>query len=176
MAYHSSLTNYQQLVGNIAIMPIKTKFRGPAHHPFRIDEDDIIDETFAYFKANVFFRTFEIKSEADRILIYITLYITECLKTIQKCVSKQQALSLLYSLALSKFDIPGDPNFPLNAMYSRPETPADSDLLKLYLTQIRQETGVRLCDKLFQNDDDKPNKWWLCFSKRKFMDISLTGH
>ena len=36
-----------------------------------------------FFQANVFFRTYEIKSESDRVLIYLTLYITECLKKLQ---------------------------------------------------------------------------------------------
>ena len=36
---------------------------------------DVIDEALHYFKANVFFRTYEIKSDADRVLIYVTLYI-----------------------------------------------------------------------------------------------------
>jgi actin related protein 2/3 complex subunit 3 len=35
----------------------------------------VIDEALHYFKANVFFRTYEIKSDADRVLIYVTLYI-----------------------------------------------------------------------------------------------------
>jgi len=59
------------------------------------------------FQANVFFRTYEIKSEADRVLIYLTLYITECLKKLQKCASKNQAQNEMYSLAISRFDVPG---------------------------------------------------------------------
>jgi actin related protein 2/3 complex, subunit 3 len=55
----------------------------------------------------VFFRTYEIKSEADRVLIYLTLYITECLKKLQKCSSKSQAQNEMYSLAISRFDVPG---------------------------------------------------------------------
>ena len=47
------------------------------------EEADIIDEALYYFKANVFFRTYEIRSEADRVLIYLTLYITDCLKKLQ---------------------------------------------------------------------------------------------
>ena len=39
-------------------------------------EDDIVDETLKLFKANVFFYEFEIKSDADRALIYCMLYIT----------------------------------------------------------------------------------------------------
>ena len=37
-------------------------------------------------QANVFFRTYEIKSECDRVLIYLTLYVTECLKKLQGCI------------------------------------------------------------------------------------------
>jgi actin related protein 2/3 complex subunit 3 len=39
-------------------------------------EDDIVDETLKLFKANVFFYEFEIKSDADRALIYCMLYTT----------------------------------------------------------------------------------------------------
>ena len=42
---------------------------------FLVAEMDVIDEALHYFKANVFFRTYEIKSDADRVLIYVTLYI-----------------------------------------------------------------------------------------------------
>jgi actin related protein 2/3 complex subunit 3 len=56
----------------------------------------------------VFFRTYEIKSEADRVLIYLTLYITECLKKLQKCASKSLAQNEMYSLAISRFDVPGN--------------------------------------------------------------------
>ena len=58
-------------------------------------------------QANVFFRTYEIKGEGDRVLIYLTLYITEGLKKIQKCANKAQAQNEMYSLAISRFDIPG---------------------------------------------------------------------
>lgn len=34
----------------------------------------------------------------------------------------------MYSLAISKFDIPGDPGFPLNAVYAKPVSPADCGL------------------------------------------------
>ena len=73
------------MVGNMALLPIKTKVKGPAPTQ-TTDDPDIIDETLQCFKANVFFRNFEIKSEADRVLIYMTLYITDCLMKLQKYV------------------------------------------------------------------------------------------
>lgn len=52
-AYHSTLTDYTQSVGNLALLPIRTTFRGPAPLSPKI-ELDIIDEALNYFKANVF--------------------------------------------------------------------------------------------------------------------------
>lgn len=48
------------------------------------------------------------------------------------------------------------------------------DTMRQYLQQIRQETGVRLVEKVY-GEDGKPSKWWLCFAKKKFMDKSLSG-
>lgn len=59
-AYHSTLVDYTQSVGNLALLPIRTTFRGPAPVSPKI-ELDIIDEALNYFKANVFFRFYEIK-------------------------------------------------------------------------------------------------------------------
>ncbi|XP_067625420.1 actin-related protein 2/3 complex subunit 3-like [Eurosta solidaginis] len=123
-AYHSQIKEFTQVVGNVAILPLRTQSRGPA--PSANIENDIIDESLYYFKANVFFRTYEIKSEVDRVLIYITLYITECLKRLQRCNNKNQGAQEMYSLAISKFDIPGDAGFPLNAVYARPQSAQES--------------------------------------------------
>ena len=59
-------------------------------------DPDVIDEALTYFKANVFFRTYEIRSEADRVLIYLTLYITDCLKKLQVC-TEYQFMSSVYA-------------------------------------------------------------------------------
>lgn len=66
------------------------------------------------------------QSEADRVLIYITLFITECLKKLQKCATQPQAMNEMFSLTLSKFDVPGDPGFPLNSVYAKPSSPAEA--------------------------------------------------
>ena len=47
--------------------------------------------------------------------------------------------------------------------------------MRQYLTQLRQETGLRIAEKVFSTEDGKPSKWWLCFSRKKFMDKSLGG-
>ena len=57
-AYHSQFKNVNQIIGNMAILPIRTSIRGPAVRD--TSDMDIIDEALYYFKANVFFRTYEI--------------------------------------------------------------------------------------------------------------------
>jgi actin related protein 2/3 complex subunit 3 len=182
-AYHSKCEARKSL-GNMAFLTFRTKTRGPVTQLLKQDlvesnvqgeTMDIIDEALYYFKANVFFKTYEIQSDCDRVLIYTTLYITECLKRLIRCSSREQALNEMYSLAISRFDIPGDPGFPLNAVYSRPATNEDAEVLRQYLLQLRQETGSRLVERVFADDSGKPSKWWLCFSRRKFMDISLSA-
>jgi len=177
-AYHSAIPIAGvRRIGNVAILPIKCSVRGPAAClPKDTGQADVIDEALAYFKANVFFRTYEIKSDADRVLIYLTLYIQDCLKKLQKCSSKAQGQQEMYSLAIARFDIPGEAGFPLNGVYARPRTPDEADSLRQYFLQLRHETGSRLCDRVFDTSPDgRPSKWWTCFAKRRFMDKSLTG-
>jgi len=46
----------------MAIVPIKSQYKGPAALLSSTNSDmDIIDEALSYFKANVFFRSYEVK-------------------------------------------------------------------------------------------------------------------
>lgn len=61
-AYHSNIKDFQQLAGNMAIVSIKSQYKGPAPLLSPTNADmDIIDEALSYFKANVFFRSYEVK-------------------------------------------------------------------------------------------------------------------
>ena len=112
-SYHSKLTS-DKSIGNVALLPFRTKFRGPIQNYSVANGNegseaaqDIIDEALFYFKPNVFFKTYEIQSNADRVLIYLTLYIIECLKRLQRLNSKEGAFQEMHALAISRFDIPG---------------------------------------------------------------------
>src|SRR5699024_7811982 len=117
--------------------------------------------------------------------------IIECLKRLQRLNSKEGAYHEMHALAISRFDIPGvifihcsintllifffsgDPGFPLNAVYAKPNNAEEQDLMRQYFLQLRQECGLRLAERVFDTENQRPSKWWLCFAKRKFMDISL---
>lgn len=172
-SYHSSFNSDDaRTIGNLALLPLRTSFKGPA--PKSNDDQDVIDEALYYFKSNIFFRSYEVKGTADRVMIYLTLYISECLKKLQRAPNRVEAQKSLATLAVSSFDIPGDPNFPLNSFMSKPASRAEADQMRQYFTQMRQELGQRLVEKVF-GDGDKPSKWWICFTKRRFMDKSLSG-
>ena len=130
----------------------------------------------------------------------------------------------MYTLAITNFPIPGEPGFPLNAMYAKPSSKQEggkdiecsdclgplvrqlstscswnrtgrvcctnksrcikyyeagltcgwmsqyrmlshrwifvlsSETMRAYLQQIRQETGLRLCERVFDPQTDKPSK------------------
>lgn len=116
-------------MGNFPILPLRTKTRGPAYtlpapsEPIAAheapEEDsesyDILDEVLLYFRANTFFRNFEIKGPPDRALVYGILFVSECLSKIKPTASAREAQKDVMNLALDlNFAIPGDPAFPLN--------------------------------------------------------------
>jgi len=170
--YHSKLdTPNVQTIGRIPLLPLKTTYRGPAP-PLSPDQTDIIDEVLTFFKANILFRNFEVESNSDRLLIYLTLYASQCLNGMVR-KSKQASEQQCYTLALQNFPIPGDQNFVLGGLVTAPGNRQEQDLLRQYLTQCRQELGKRLCEKVYSKGDTQPDKWWICFTKKKFLNMSL---
>ena len=71
------------------------------------------------FQANILFKSFEIESDVDRVLVYVTLYIIECLKRMQKQPNLERATLDMHAAAREQFALPGDANFPLNAFFSK---------------------------------------------------------
>lgn len=134
-------------------------------------EEDIVDETLKLFKPNVLFRNFEVKGAGDRLLIYLSLYIAQCLRKIAG-KPKADAEKLLYTLALENFPIPGDAKFVLGGLVSAPANRQDAEMLRQYLTQCRQELGLRLVPLVYK-DATRQDKWWMCFSKKKFLNMAL---
>jgi actin related protein 2/3 complex subunit 3 len=127
MAYHSSFNGEKDIrtVCGFGLLPIKTKQRGPA--PLQRDETkpDIIDEAIEFYRANVLFRNYEVQGPADRVLLYLTLYISQCLQKIAN-LDKNGANGALYQLAIENFAIPGDANFALKGITTDPTSRADA--------------------------------------------------
>lgn len=92
------------IAGNFPILPLRTRTRGPAYTlpplpPNTLDIDitpdsesyDCVDEILSLFRANVLFRNFEINGPADRMLIYGTLFVSECLGKVKPTMSARDA-------------------------------------------------------------------------------------
>ena len=67
------MSSNNNIIGNMAMLPLRTKYRGPAPL-LPADGIDIIDEALQYFKANVFFRTYEVKVRIKFIQLLISSY------------------------------------------------------------------------------------------------------
>lgn len=68
------------------ILPLRDSIRGPAPNLDTPSTDgaaqeDIVDEVLRLFRANVLFKSFEVLNAADRLLVYLTLYTSLCLKS-----------------------------------------------------------------------------------------------
>ncbi|PQE24816.1 ARP2 3 complex p21-Arc subunit protein [Rutstroemia sp. NJR-2017a BVV2] len=189
-AYHSvfnSETPNYQLIGDFPLLPLRTKVRGPAytlpidsslqaHEAPEPDSEsyDALDEVLSLFRANTFFRNFEIQGPPDRLLIYGILWVSECLGKIKPNMSAREAQKEVQNIALdSNFAIPGDPGFPLNQMFEPPASRQDAETLRQYMSQMRQELASRLLARIYNTEDGNPSKWWLSFTKRKFTGRSL---
>ncbi|MCJ1374600.1 subunit of the Arp2/3 complex [Loxospora ochrophaea] len=186
-AYHSIFLQDQdvRVIGNTALLPLRTRTRGPAYtlpllppstSAIDVDPDsesyDPLDEVLSLFRANTFFRNFEIKGPADRLLIYGILFVSECLGKIKATMGQRDAEKALMNAALDQFAIPGDASFPLNQAFEAPRDRQDAETLRQYLSQVRQELAQRLLQRVYAGGS-APSKWWLSFTKRKFMGKSL---
>lgn len=158
-----------RLVGNVLLLPFNSQFRGPTYPS--TNDYDIVEEVLDLFRANSFFKNFEIKGPADRLLIYGILFISECLSKLTKTTNFKEATRILNNLSLDNFSLPGEIGFPLSNLYLLPANKNEADLLRSYLSQFRQELSSRLLKRIYEND--VPSKYWLSFTRRRFMNKSL---
>ncbi|CAL9160298.1 unnamed protein product, partial [Musa hybrid cultivar] len=64
--YHSSFVDEEGITKacGCPLLPLKTHIKGPAPVSDQ-DKINIVDEAITFFRANVFFKIFDIKSPAD---------------------------------------------------------------------------------------------------------------
>uniref|UniRef100_A0A7S2RTT1 Actin-related protein 2/3 complex subunit 3 n=1 Tax=Mucochytrium quahogii TaxID=96639 RepID=A0A7S2RTT1_9STRA len=171
-AYHSKFNAEEDVnhVCGMSVLPLKTSVKGPAPRASD-DEEDIVDEAVKLFRANVLFASFEVKGGADRVLIFLTLYIAQCLKRMEKATDKASGNKILFDLARENFPLPGESGWPLGGHILSPKDRNEEEKCRGYMKQLREETGIRMLEVLYAQTEDKPDKFWLGFSKRKFMNI-----
>jgi actin related protein 2/3 complex subunit 3 len=45
-----------------------------------LESQDIISEAMNYYRINIFFKNYEIKNPADRLIVFLTILLNYCLK------------------------------------------------------------------------------------------------
>jgi actin related protein 2/3 complex subunit 3 len=176
-AYHSIFNSatYSSAYG-IPLITVKTdKF--PDLDPSKLKEQpedlDIIDEAFIYFRANILFKSFSIKGEADKMLVYITVYIAKCLEVAAANVNDlEKTRSALKTLA---DDAEWSPNYKGHFMNNLvTEKKGEEAELQTYLKTIRKAVNFRLLYILYESESKTLDlKYWLGFAKRKFLGYEM---
>lgn len=90
------------------------------------DSADIVDEAITFFRANVFFRNFDIKSSADKLLIYLTFYINIALKRLEGCRTLAEGTKAIINLGLEKVPVPGEHGFPFPGLFAVAQSPEEA--------------------------------------------------
>ncbi len=134
---------------------------------------DIIDESIVYFRANILFKNFSIKTEGDKALLYITVFISKCLEIMYNNQSNiKKAKEMLNNLINEAEWSPTVKTHFLNSvLVINPNETVD---LQKYLKGLRQETVSRLINLWI--DSESPSldlKFWFSYAKRKFLGYEM---
>ena len=133
-------------------------------------ELDIIDEAIIYFRANVLFKNFNIEGDADKLLVYITVFIQKCLEKANDA-NQQKAKENMKKLVDQCEYVPKTENF-FNVLVTKKDSEVPA--LQKYLKTIRKETVERLIYILFEDEKTKMDyKYWVALGKKKFMGYEM---
>jgi actin related protein 2/3 complex subunit 3 len=184
MVYHSKWNGYEEsVILGCGVFPVKATHKNPAAGPApKLDlttvneqgeeeeQEDVLDEALQYFKPHMLFHTYTIKGNADRLILYLTMFINQCLKKIVG-VSKSEAKQILFNFAHEGFSAPGDKAFPFSVFFPAPQGPAEVEKWKEYMKQLRVEMTARLIPKVYQfpEADGTGSKFWMIFAKSNFL-------
>lgn len=177
-SYHSVFTTKKYpYIADFPLIDFETN-KKPALDPTKIKKMDpsldIIDESLTYFRANVLFANFPIKSDADKVLIYITIFTSKCLESIyNKCNDQKKSLEILKNLIVEADWNPTMKSHFLNNLV-KCQSQNEVSNLQAYLKSIREEVVYRLNFILFEYEGAELTlKHWMCFAKRKFLGYDM---
>ena len=83
---HNDISNCKTTC-KASVLPLKSgSVKGPAgdFNPANEKDMDVVDEALTYFRANILFSQFEVEGGADLTLVYLTAWIADCLRKLQK--------------------------------------------------------------------------------------------
>jgi actin related protein 2/3 complex subunit 3 len=134
---------------------------------------DIIDEALMYFRANILFKNFPILGNADKLLVYITVFIQKSLDVISSCNDDYDKIKVQLKYLIDEAE--WTPNLKTH-FFNNLVTVKSNEIneLQQYLKTLRKEVCYRLMSLLFEFDTKSLDyKYWIAFSKKKFMGYEM---
>ena len=118
------------------------------------------------------FKNFKPEGPADKVLVYLTVFIQKCLQEIQRkndC-TMQQAQTIVSELVKEAVPTCGDSKFFMKqlGLIVAPKGAAEEDKLRKYFSQIKEECGSRLVQTIYANNA-MDLKFWLAFGRKPFL-------
>lgn len=176
-SYHSLIkeTNNFPKACDVVLIPFsKEKQPNLDYKSFKNSNNfDIIDEAIAYFRANVLFKSFSIKVDSDKLIVYLSVFISKCLNVIAESYNDiKKSKELLRQLILECEWSSNLKSHFLNSIITL--TPNEIPELQKYLKGLREETIFRLNYILF----DSPGagldiKYWIGYHKKLFLGYEM---
>ena len=131
---------------------------------------DIIDEAIIYFRVNVFFKNFTIDGDADKLIVYLTVFIQKILEKANN-PDENKAKANVRALVDDCEYVRKVENF-FNVLVN--DNPSQMESLKKYLKELRAETVDRMINILFENPETKmDSRFWIALGKKKFMGYDM---
>ncbi len=172
VTYHSSFCKAQaELACGFPVLPLKGSSSGPAARSD--DPIDVVDEAITLFRSTIMFKNFKPEGPADKVIVYLTVFIQKCLLDIQRksiACSRQDAQSIVDLLVKEAVPATTDAKFFMRqlGLLTQPKGNAEEDKFRKYVTQLKSECARRLLDTIYDNDA-MDLKFWLQFGKKPFL-------
>uniref|UniRef100_A0A7S3JA92 Actin-related protein 2/3 complex subunit 3 n=1 Tax=Euplotes harpa TaxID=151035 RepID=A0A7S3JA92_9SPIT len=138
------------------------------------EEEDIVDEALISFRSNIYFQNYEIKSSADRTLVYLTVVISKCLALLNEVGENEEKAKK----ALGAFCHEPIPPISSSKFFLKSSGLISSEIggkeqtLSKYLKEIREVLVQRLLDKLYNPEWGTIDlKFWLGLYKKRFLKM-----
>lgn len=152
-------------------VPLVTTIRRRTDDEATTSDVDFIDEILDGFRANILHRTFDVRSPSDRLLAYLTFFASDALrKYAEKCPDKRAGIKAAKELACERFACPGEADFEFGALLPAPETREEMEKFRAFARRCREEIAMRLVERCYDDVTGAPDKFWMAFAKRKFLN------
>lgn len=135
---------------------------------------DIIDESLMYFRANILFKNFPILGDADKVIVYLSVFIAKCLEVIYPYTNDVDKMKQIVKNLVDEAEY--TPTLKTHFLNTLTNVKNNSEISQLqqYLKTLRKETVNRLMYILFDSDAKTLDlKYWAMFGKRKFLGYDM---